>query len=244
PRQPLAATGATGADWQLVADQLATAVGEDRRPFDKARPLLLAAAGGEPSDAAAVCRHAAEDRGAAVAGRIVRVQRGANFDDDAGAQEKVSAEPFGKRVSPGVACPPDAKPAPPGAAGNPVDQHRLKTCTERSYGLYKSWNLRVKTEIPVNSGFTAVADCATAPNVVPFNSTLVEQFTRDAAGNSCGVFTESLAPVVGTPFSAAVNLRTDVGTSTFDPTTGLGKYSFSLYSGGTCTGAAFDSTGA
>src|SRR5208283_1277740 len=148
PRQPLAATGATGADWQLVADQLATAVGEDRRPFDKARPLLLAAAGGEPSDAAAVCRHAAEDRGAAVAGRIVRVQRGANFDDDAGAQEKVSAEPFGKRVSPGVACPPDAKPAPPGAAGNPVDQHRLKTCTERSYGLYKSWNLRVKTEIP------------------------------------------------------------------------------------------------
>jgi len=95
-----------------------------------------------------------------------------------------------------------------------------------------------------NSGFTAVADCATAPNVVPFNSTLVEQFTRDAAGNSCGVFTESLAPVVGTPFSAAVNLRTDVGTSTFDPTTGLGKYSFSLYSGGTCTGAAFDSTGA
>src|SRR5271167_5122021 len=65
-----------------------------------------------------------------------------------GQQEK-GAEPFGKRVSPGVACPPDAKPAPPGAAGNPVDQHRLKTCTERSYGLYKSWNLRVKTEIPV-----------------------------------------------------------------------------------------------
>src|SRR5208283_4175841 len=160
PRQPLAATGATGADWQLVADQLATAVGEDRRPFDKARPLLLAAAGGEPSDAAAVCRHAAEDRGAAVAGRIVRVQRGANFDDDAGAQEKVSAEPFGKRVSPGVACPPDAKPAPPGAAGNPVDQHRLKTCTERSYGLYKSWNLRVKTEIPAQEGSVATLKTA------------------------------------------------------------------------------------
>jgi hypothetical protein len=75
------------------------------------------------------------------------VQRGANFDGDAGAQGKVSAEPFGKRASPGVACPPDAKPAPPGGAGNPVDQHRLKTCTERSYGLYE--NLRVKTEIPV-----------------------------------------------------------------------------------------------
>ncbi len=95
-----------------------------------------------------------------------------------------------------------------------------------------------------NAGFTAVADCATAPNVVPFNSTLVEQFTRDATGNSCGVFTESLAPVFGTTLAASVNLRTDVGTSTFDPATGLGKYSFSLYFGGTCTGADFDSTGA
>jgi hypothetical protein len=60
----------------------------------------------------------------------------------------VSAEPFGKRESPGVACPPDAKPAPPGAAGNTVDQNRLNPCGERSSGLYGSWNRRVKTEIP------------------------------------------------------------------------------------------------
>jgi hypothetical protein len=95
-----------------------------------------------------------------------------------------------------------------------------------------------------NATFTAAADCATAPNVVPFNSTVVEQFTRDAAGNSCGVLIESIAPLVGTQFPASVNLRTDVGTSTFNPTTGVGNYTFSLYSGGTCTGADFDSTGA
>ena len=75
-------------------------------------PILLVAAGGEPPDAAAVCRHAAEDRGAAVAGGMRRAQREANFDDDAGAKGKVSAEPFGKRAARGVARPSDAKPAP------------------------------------------------------------------------------------------------------------------------------------
>ena len=39
---------------QLVADELAAAAGEDGRPADQARAVLLAAAGGEPSDAAAV----------------------------------------------------------------------------------------------------------------------------------------------------------------------------------------------
>ena len=43
------------ADRQLVADQPAAAVGEDRRAVDKACALLLAAAGGESPDAAAVC---------------------------------------------------------------------------------------------------------------------------------------------------------------------------------------------
>jgi hypothetical protein len=47
----------------------------------------------------------------------------------------VSAEPFGKSASPGVACPPDAKRAPAGAAGNTVDQNRLKPCRERLFGL-------------------------------------------------------------------------------------------------------------
>jgi hypothetical protein len=52
-----------------------------------------------------------------------------------GAQGKVSAEPFAKKASPAVACPPDAKPVAPGAAGNTADQNRLKPCRERSSGL-------------------------------------------------------------------------------------------------------------
>ena len=49
-------------DRQLVADQLAATVGEDRRQIGQARPVLLAAAGGEPSDEAAVRQHGAADR--------------------------------------------------------------------------------------------------------------------------------------------------------------------------------------
>jgi len=81
--------------------------------------LLLVAAGRGASDAAAVCRHAAEDRGAAVAGGIRRAQSGADFDDNAAAQGEVSVESSGKSTFSGVACPPDAKPPPSGAAGNP-----------------------------------------------------------------------------------------------------------------------------
>ena len=58
------------ANREVVANKLAAAVGESRRAFDKARTLLLVAAGGESPDPAAVCRHAAENRGAAVAGGI------------------------------------------------------------------------------------------------------------------------------------------------------------------------------
>jgi len=82
------AAGAGDADREVVADQLAAAVGEDRRTAHQTRALLLVGAGGEPSGAAVVCRHAAEDRGAAVAGGIRRAQSGADFNDDAGRREK------------------------------------------------------------------------------------------------------------------------------------------------------------
>jgi len=45
--------GATAARRQLVADQPATAIGEDGRPADQARTLLLALAGGGSLDAPA-----------------------------------------------------------------------------------------------------------------------------------------------------------------------------------------------
>ena len=55
---------------QVVADQLAAAVGENRRAFAQACPLLLVAACGEPSDAPTLWKHAAEDRDAGGTGRI------------------------------------------------------------------------------------------------------------------------------------------------------------------------------
>jgi Transposase DDE domain group 1 len=67
-----AAAGAADSGRHLVADQLAAAVGEDRRTVDKARTLLLVAASGESPDAPAVCRHAAKDHAAACAGGIRR----------------------------------------------------------------------------------------------------------------------------------------------------------------------------
>jgi len=54
PGEPVAAAGAAEEDRPLVADQLATAVGEDGRTVSEARALLLAAVGRGASDAASV----------------------------------------------------------------------------------------------------------------------------------------------------------------------------------------------
>ena len=96
-----------------------------------------------------------------------------------------------------------------------------------------------------NAGHTALQDCATAPLVVPYNFARLEQETRDAAGNSCGVPTVTSAPVAGTTFPAGVSTGTIVGTTTsFDPTTGRGTIGVNGYHGGTCIGALFDNTDA
>jgi len=80
---------------------------------------------------------------------------------------------------------------------------------------------------------------------VPFNNTQVAQNTRDAAGNSCGVSTNTAAAVFGTTHPAGVSKRTNVATITsFDPTTGSGIASGSQYVGGSCNGAVFVSAGA
>ena len=81
---PVAAAGTAQGNRQLVADQLAAALGETRRSSDKARPVLLVAASGEPPDLAALCRHAEEDRGAAVASGIGGPRNGAGFGDAEG----------------------------------------------------------------------------------------------------------------------------------------------------------------
>jgi hypothetical protein len=61
--------GAAEEDRELVTDEFAAAAGQDRRPVDQVRQVLLAAAGGKRADAAAVrgdvtpdCRPTAGDR--------------------------------------------------------------------------------------------------------------------------------------------------------------------------------------
>ncbi len=96
----------------------------------------------------------------------------------------------------------------------------------------------------LNAEFTGLQDCATAPHPVPFNITGIAHFTRDAAGNFCTIGTSTSAPVAGSTFPAGADMATDVGTTSFDPTTGSGTGSFSEYHGGSCNGAVFDSKGA
>ena len=60
----MAPAGAARADREVVTNQLAAAVGENRRAFDKARTLLLVAAGGRASDAGMVCCDAAANHAA------------------------------------------------------------------------------------------------------------------------------------------------------------------------------------
>ena len=62
--------GAAKQDRQLVADQFAATVGEDRRQADQARPVLLVDTGRESPDAAAVWGDGAADCGSSLADRI------------------------------------------------------------------------------------------------------------------------------------------------------------------------------
>jgi hypothetical protein len=82
----VATAGGAHADREVVANQLAAAPGENRRTFDQARPLLLAAAGEESSDAAVVWRHDAGDRNPAVASEIGGLKSAANFGDEIGSK--------------------------------------------------------------------------------------------------------------------------------------------------------------
>ncbi len=95
-RQHMAAAGAADRDRPLVADQLAAAAGENRRTVDQARPVLLATLGGPPSHSLAVCRHAAQDRGAAVAGGIAQGGGGFQIENSQTWDEEVSLE-IGRR---------------------------------------------------------------------------------------------------------------------------------------------------
>ena len=79
-------------DQELVADELATQVDEDRRSAGQARAVLLAAVGRRAFEPQAVRRHAAQDVGAAAAKRVALTGRGATvFGSKRFSQGAVSA---------------------------------------------------------------------------------------------------------------------------------------------------------
>jgi len=82
--EPVATAGAAEEDRRLVVEQLAAAVGEDGWPIDQARPLLLAAPGREPPDAATVWKHGEADRLAALASREGEPTTGSDFREERG----------------------------------------------------------------------------------------------------------------------------------------------------------------
>ena len=55
---------------ELVADEFTATPGQDRRTVGEARAVLLAFAGRGAPESEAVRKHAADDRGAAAAGRL------------------------------------------------------------------------------------------------------------------------------------------------------------------------------
>src|SRR5262249_5841400 len=83
----------------------------------------------------------------AAAGRIRRVQSGADFNDDAGVQGKVSAEPPGKGALLGVTCPPDPTPFPSGDRWK-TPWTKPKPCRESSFGLYGEWESECQNGYP------------------------------------------------------------------------------------------------
>src|ERR1700722_20899545 len=73
------------------------------------------------SDAAVVCRYAAEDRGAAVPGRIRGAQSRADFGDDAEAQLVVCEDLVGEAAVSGILCQREAELARCGWVESPFD---------------------------------------------------------------------------------------------------------------------------
>ncbi len=70
--------------------------------------------------------------------------------------------------------------------------------------------------------------------------------TRDAQGNACGshVAVVNTVPPSGSPPIVAPSVTTVMKVTYYDPTTGTGDESLVEYSGGSCNGAIFNSTGA
>src|ERR1022692_249201 len=97
PGESVAAAGTAEANRELVADQLAATTGEDRRTAGETCPLLLAFAGGEPSDEAALWEYGAADRGAVASGGVAEALAQRSIQSQEGT-EACLTRPDGKAV--------------------------------------------------------------------------------------------------------------------------------------------------
>jgi hypothetical protein len=86
---------------------------------------------------------------------------------------------------------------------------------------------------------------STGSTGVPFSLLQVGAVTRDTKGNACATLTETLADLlVNTSPPFVLVIHTVGKVTSYDPTTGTGDVSVTIYSGGKCKGTIFDSTGA
>ena len=102
PGQPVAAAGAAEGNRNVVINQFAAAAGENRRAAGKACPLLLAIAGGEPSHASLVRKHAAADGGFAAVGRVGAAARRNQSGRRRGVEGGVSEKSLRNRANHGL----------------------------------------------------------------------------------------------------------------------------------------------
>jgi hypothetical protein len=124
----------------------------------------------------------------------------------------------------------------PALAGNiPQPKGQFATTASGSFGFCLN-----------PSTFAPEACSTTGVLVVPLTLLNSGVVTLDKSGNSCSSVVQTVAnfPVDATPPTVTSDEHT-VGTlKTYDSSSGVGDASFITYSGGSCKGASFDSTGA
>jgi hypothetical protein len=132
--KPVAAAGAAKGNRNVVIDQFAATAGEDWREAGKACSLLLAAVGGEPSDAAHVWKHAAADSGFATARWIGAAARQNQSGRRRGVEGGVSVKSLRNGANDGLWVPAKALLGTPGSLAFEWMQRRWRA--EATRGIF------------------------------------------------------------------------------------------------------------
>jgi hypothetical protein len=101
--------------------------------------------------------------------------------------------------------------------------------------------------ICLNPTTFAQESCSTSGVLaIPLSYLATGASTQDNEGNSCGTFTQVVSdlPVDASPPTVTANTHVTGKLLNYDSTIGAGDTSFTAYTGGTCNGVTFDSTGA